>query len=157
MIINPEEVPSEIRTNYPDEFKPMVAGRIRQRLGNFAGLQNFGVNRVKLEPGSYSSIRHWHSHQDEFIYVLEGELTLLTDRGAEILTPGMAAGFPAGEANGHHLVNRSSVVAIYLEVGDRTPNDKVTYPDENLMTTPSPDGKSRKLIRNDGTPRAISF
>ncbi|MEH2276555.1 MAG: cupin domain-containing protein [Nostoc sp.] len=152
MIINPQEVPSEIRTNYPDEFKPMVAGRIRQQLGNFAGLQNFGVNLVKLEPGSYSSIRHWHSHQDEFIYVLEGELTLVTDRGAEIITPGMAAGFPAGEANGHHLVNRSSVVAIYLEVGDRTPNDKVTYPDENLMTTASPDGKSRKLIRNDGTP-----
>ena len=152
MIINLQEVPSEIRTNYPDEFKPMVAGRIRQQLGNFAGLQNFGVNLVKLEPGSYSSIRHWHSHQDEFIYVLEGELTLVTDRGAEILTPGMAAGFPAGEANGHHLVNRSSVVAIYLEVGDRTPNDKVTYPDENLMTTASPDGKSRKLIRNDGTP-----
>lgn len=157
MIINPEEVPSEIRTNYFDEFKPMVAGRIRQRLGNFALLQNFGVNRVKLEPGSYSSLRHWHSHQDEFIYVLEGELTLVTDRGTEILTPGMAAGFAAGEANGHHLVNRSSVVAIYLEVGDRTPNDKVTYPDENLMTTPSPDGKSRKLIPNDGTPRAISF
>ncbi|MEH2424918.1 MAG: cupin domain-containing protein [Nostoc sp.] len=152
MIINPQEVPSEIRTNYPDEFKPMVAGRIRQQLGNFAELQNFGVNLVKLEPGSYSSIRHWHSHQDEFIYVLEGELTLVTDRGAEILTPGMAAGFPAGEANGHHFVNRSSVVAIYLEVGDRTPNDKVTYPDENLMTTASPDGKSRKLIRNDGTP-----
>ncbi|MHC5726711.1 MAG: cupin domain-containing protein [Nostoc sp.] len=152
MIINPEEVPSEIRTNYPDEFKPMVAGRIRQRLGNFALLQNFGVNRVKLEPGSYSSMRHWHSHQDEFIYVLEGELTLVTDRGAEILTPEMAAGFPAGEANGHHLVNRSSVVAIYLEVGDRTANDKVTYPDENLMTTPSPDVKSRKFIRNDSTP-----
>ena len=152
MIINPQEVPSEIRTNYPDEFKPMVAGRIRQQLGNFAGLQNFGVNLVKLEPGSYSSIRHWHSHQDEFIYVLEGELTLVTDRGAEILTPGIAAGFPAGEANGHHFVNRSSVVAIYLEVGDRTPNDKVTYPDENLMTTASSDGKSRKLIRNDGTP-----
>ncbi|MEH2453456.1 cupin domain-containing protein [Nostoc sp.] len=152
MIINPQEVPSEIRTNYPDEFKPMVAGRIRQQLGNFAGLQNFGVNLVKLEPGSYSSIRHWHSHQDEFIYVLEGELTLVTDRGAEILTSGMAAGFPAGEANGHHFVNRSSVVAIYLEVGDRTPNDKVTYPDENLMTTASPDGKSRKLIRKDGTP-----
>ncbi len=152
MIINPEEVPSEIRTNYPDEFKPMVAGRIRQRLGNFALLQNFGVNRVKLEPGSYSSMRHWHSHQDEFIYVLEGELTLVTDRGAEILTPGMAAGFPAGEANGHHLVNRSSVIAIYLEIGDRSANDKVTYPDENLMTTPSLDGKSRKFIRNDGTP-----
>jgi uncharacterized cupin superfamily protein len=153
MIIDPQEVPSERHTNYPDEFKSMVAGRIRQRLGNFAKLNNFGVNLVKLEPGSYSTLRHWHSHQDEFIYVLEGELTLITDAGAEILTPGIAAGFPAGEANGHHLVNRSSTVAIYLEVGDRTPNDQATYPDvENLITLPSPDGKSRKFAHKDGTP-----
>ncbi|MCX7595080.1 MAG: cupin domain-containing protein, partial [Fischerella sp.] len=133
MIIDPEKVPTETGSNYPDEFKPMVAGRLRQRLGNFAGLKNFGVNLVKLEPGSCSALRHWHSHQDEFIYVLEGELTLITDAGAEILKPGMAAGFPAGEANGHHLINRSSSVAIYLEVGDRTPNDRATYPDDDLM------------------------
>ncbi|KAB8335424.1 cupin domain-containing protein [Scytonema tolypothrichoides VB-61278] len=151
MIIDPEKVPTEIRSNYPDEFKPMVAGRIRQRLGNFAGLKNFGVNLVKLEPGSCSALRHWHSHQDEFIYILEGELTLVTDAGAEILKPGMAAGFPANEANGHHLVNRSSVVAVYLEVGDRTPNDEATYPDHDLMTQASPDGKFR-FIHKDGTP-----
>lgn len=150
MIIDPEKVPTERRTNYPDEFKPIVAGRVRQRLGNFAGLQNFGVNLVKLEPGSSSALRHWHSHQDEFIYILEGELTLITDAGEEILKPGMAAGFPANEANGHHLVNRSSVVGVYLEVGDRTPNDEATYPDHDLMAKASPDGKFI-LIHKDGT------
>ncbi|MBP5972275.1 cupin domain-containing protein [Brasilonema sp. CT11] len=151
MIIDPEKVPTERRSNYPDEFKPMVAGRIRQRLGNFAGLKNFGVNLVKLEPGSCSALRHWHSHQDEFIYILEGELTIITDAGAEILKPGMAAGFPANEANGHHLVNRSSVVAVYLEVGDRTLYDSATYPDHDLMTQASPDGKLT-FIHKDGTP-----
>lgn len=146
MIIDPQDVPIERSTNYPDAFKAMVAGRIRQRLGKFAGLKNFGVNLVKLEPGSYSALRHWHSHQDEFIYILEGELTLITDVGEQILTPGMAAGFPAGEANGHHLVNRSSVVGIYLEVGDRTPNDTAIYPDEpGLLTIPSPDGVTREF------------
>jgi uncharacterized cupin superfamily protein len=152
MIIDPEKVPTEKRSNYPDEFKPMVAGRIRQRLGNFAGLKNFGVNLVKLEPGSCSALRHWHSHQDEFIYILEGELTLITDAGAEILKPGMAAGFPANEANGHHLVNRSSVVAVYLEVGDRTLYDQGTYPDHDLMTQTSPDGNFSGFIHKDGTP-----
>jgi uncharacterized cupin superfamily protein len=106
---------------------------------------------VKLEPGSSSALRHWHSHQDEFIYVLEGELTLITDAGEEILKPGMAAGFPANEANGHHLVNRSSVVGVYLEVGDRTPNDEATYPDHDLIAQSSADGKFR-FIHKDGTP-----
>lgn len=152
MIINPQDVPNERSTNYPDAFKAMVAGRMRQKLGKFAGLQNFGVNLVKLEPGSYSALRHWHSHQDEFIYILEGELTLITDAGEQILTPGMAAGFPAGEADGHHLVNRSSVVGVYLEVGDRTPNDIVTYPDQkDLITQPSPDGIFREFTHQDGT------
>ena len=128
MIINPEEVPIQNSTDYPSEFKSIVAGRFRQRLGNFAGLKNFGVNLVKLSPGSASALRHWHSHQDEFIYIVEGELTLITDVGEEVLTPGMAAGFPANEANGHHLVNRSNQDAVYLEVGDRTANDTVNYP-----------------------------
>ena len=160
MIIDPQDVPTQRSTNYPDAFKALVAGRIRQRLGKFAGLKNFGVNLVKLEPGSYSALRHWHSHQDEFIYILEGELTLITNAGEQILTAGMAAGFPAGEADGHHLVNRSSVVGVYLEVGDglrptvghRTPNDIVTYPDEpGLLTIPSPDGTFREFTHQDGT------
>ena len=152
MIIDPEKVPTERRTNYPDEFKPIVAGRVLQRLGNFAGLKNFGVNLVKLEPGSSSALRHWHSHQDEFIYILEGELTLITDAGEEILKSGMAAGFPANEANGHHLVNRSSVVGVYLEVGDRTSNDEATYPDHDLIAKASPDDKFSIFIHKDGTP-----
>ena len=151
MIINPEEVPSQESTNYPDEFKSIVAGRFRQRLGNFAGLTNFGVNLVKLSPGSASALRHWHSHQDEFIYVLEGELTIITDAGEEVLTPGMAAGFPANEANGHHLVNRCDRVAVYLEVGDRAANDTVNYPDNDLIAKPDKDGKSVVFTRIDGT------
>ncbi|BAY86182.1 hypothetical protein NIES267_56880 [Calothrix parasitica NIES-267] len=151
MIINPEEVPIQNSTNYPDEFKSIVAGRFRQRLGNFAGLTNFGVNLVKLTPGSASALRHWHSSQDEFIYIVEGELTLITDAGEEILTPGMAAGFPKNEANGHHLVNRSTQDAVYLEVGDRSNNDTAYYPDEDLIAKPSDDGKSTIFTRKDGT------
>lgn len=150
MIINPENVPTETGTNYPDEFKSIVAGRFRQRLGNVAGLKNFGVNLVILSPGSASALRHWHSHQDEFIYILKGELTLITDAGEELLTPGMAAGFPANEANGHHLVNSSNHDAVYLEVGDRTPNDTVNYPDEDLISKPGDDGKSIVFTRKDG-------
>jgi uncharacterized cupin superfamily protein len=151
MIINPEEVPIQNSTDYPDEFKSIVAGRFRQRFGNFAGLKNFGVNLVKLTPGSASALKHWHSHQDEFIYIVEGELTLITDVGEEVLTPGMAAGFPANEANGHRLVNRSQRDAVYLEVGDRTLNDTVNYPDEDLIAKPGDDGKSVVFTRKDGT------
>ncbi len=151
MIINPEEVPIQNSTDYPEKFKSIVAGRFRQRLGNFAGLKNFGVNLVKLTPGSASALKHWHSHQDEFIYIVEGELTLITDAGEEVLTPGMAAGFPANEANGHHLVNRSNQDAVYLEVGDRTANDTVNYPDEDLIAKPGDDGKSVVFTRKDGT------
>ena len=151
MIINPEEVPIQNSTNYPDVFKSIVAGRFRQRLGNFAGLKNFGVNLVKLSPGSASALRHWHSHQDEFIYILEGTLIIVTDAGEEILTPGMAAGFPANEANGHHLINRSNRDAIYLEVGDRTPNDTGNYPDDDLIAKAGDNSKSVVFTRKDGT------
>ena len=151
MIINPEEVPIQNSTNYPDEFKSIVAGRFRQRLGNFAGLTNFGVNLVKLTPGSASALRHWHSSQDEFIYIVEGELTLITDAGEEILTPGMAAGFPKNEANGHHLVNRSQQDAVYLEVGDRSNNDTIYYPDEDLIAKVESYEQPTIFTRKDGT------
>ncbi|KYC42590.1 cupin [Scytonema hofmannii PCC 7110] len=151
MIIDPTNVPKETGSRYPQQFQEVVAGRIRQRLGNFAGLKNFGVNLVTLEPGSASALRHWHSHQDEFIYVLDGEVILVTDAGEQRLTPGMAAGFRAGDGNGHHLLNRSSTVAIYLEVGDRTPNDAVTYPDDDLLAQVNVDGKSWVFTHKDGT------
>jgi uncharacterized cupin superfamily protein len=133
MLIDPQKIPDRKSSNYPEQFKPLVAGRIKKRLGDAAGLKNFGVNLVKLEPGSCSALRHWHSNQDEFIYILSGEVTLVTNAGEQILHSGMAAGFPAGEADGHHLINRSNAVVEYLEVGDRTPNDVANYPDDDLI------------------------
>lgn len=140
MLINPENIPEKISSNYPEQFKTLVAGRYRKRLGDAAGLKNFGVNLTKLAPGSCSALRHWHTKQDEFIYVLSGELILVTDEREQILTAEMAAGFPAGVANGHHLINRSNSDAVYLEIGDRTPNDEVNYPDVDLVAKDSPNG-----------------
>ncbi len=149
MIINPENVPSRTTTIYPEQFKSLVAGRVKQALGNAAGLKNFGVNLVTLAPGSCSALRHWHTNQDEFIYVIEGEATLVTNAGGQILKPGMMAAFPAGEEDGHHLVNRSSSTVVYLEIGDRTPDERVTYPDVDLIAKTSPDGIV--FTKKDGT------
>jgi len=150
MMIDSQLVPDRTSTVYPAPFKPLVAGRTKKRLGEAAGLKNFGVNQVTLHPGSCSSLRHWHSLQDEFIYVLEGELTLITNQGAQRLTAGMMAGFPAGEADGHHLVNRSNAIAVFLEVGDRTPHDRVTYPDDDLMATEK--SGTWMITHKDGSP-----
>ncbi len=133
MLIDLTAISKETGSSYPDAFQARVKGRHKQRVGNAAGLKNFGVNWVTLEPGSASALRHWHEQQDEFVYIVTGELTLVTDEGEWILTAGTMAGFPAGEANGHHLINRSEQLAIYLEVGDRTFPDKVHYPDEDLQ------------------------
>ncbi|MBW4631644.1 MAG: cupin domain-containing protein [Iphinoe sp. HA4291-MV1] len=140
MIIDPENVPSRKTSIYPDQFKSLMAGRVKKALGNVAGLKNFGVNLVTLEPGSCSALRHWHTRQDEFIYIIEGEVTLVSNAGAQILKPGMMAGFPAGEADGHQLVNRSNAVVVYLEIGDRSPDDQVNYPDDDLIAKASPGG-----------------
>jgi uncharacterized cupin superfamily protein len=140
MIINPENVPRRTTTIYPEVFQSRITGRIKQALGNAARLKNFGVNLVTLAPGSCSALRHWHTKQDEFIYIIQGEATLITNAGEEIMTGGMMAGFPAGEENGHQLVNKSSEIVIYLEVGDRTPGDEVDYPDDDLIAKSSDDG-----------------
>ena len=103
---DPKDLPETSSTGYPEPYKSRVAGRHRRRLGDHAGLKNFGVNLTRLDPGAESSMRHWHMKQDEFIYVVEGEITLVTDAGRQKLTPGMAAGFPAGKADGHQLVTR---------------------------------------------------
>jgi len=148
-VLDPKAVEGLRRTGYPDKFKPLVAGREKRLLGNALGLQNFGVNLVKLEPGAQSAMRHWHSQQDEFVWMLEGELALVTDAGEQVLTPGMCAGFPKGKGDGHHLVNRSAKDAWYLEVGDRSAGDVVTYPDDDagavLVTT-------YKFVKKDGSP-----
>lgn len=133
MLLDPTQIPCQTHSNYPSPFLPKVAGRSKQKLGDAAGLKNFGVNLVHLAPGSCSALRHWHSRQDEFIYVVAGELVLTTDAGAQTLTTGMAAGFPAGVKDGHHLCNQSETNAIYLEIGDRTPEDQVDYPDDDLV------------------------
>ena len=140
MLINSDLVPESSNTNYPEPFKHLVAGRIRKRLGNAAGLTNFGVNLVELLPGSSSALRHWHSRQDEFIYIVEGEVALVTNSGDRVLTVGDMAGFPAGEADGHHLINHSNSRVTYLEIGDRTADDTVTYPDDDLAAQRTAEG-----------------
>jgi uncharacterized cupin superfamily protein len=147
---DPKDLPEQSSSGYPEPYKSRVAGRYRRRLGDHAGLRNFGVNLTRLEPGFESSMRHWHEKQDEFIYVLEGELTLVTDAGRQKLGPGMAAGFPAGKADGHQLVNESDRPAIYLEIGDRTPDDAATYSDVDLAVR-MVDGKW-VYSRKDGKP-----
>ena len=150
MKIDLSQIPTESGTTYPQQFKSLVAGRSRQRVGNAAGLTTFGVNLTTLAPGSQSALRHWHSAQDEFIYVVEGELLLITDEGPQILRPGDMAGFAAGVANGHHLVNQSAAPATYLEIGDRTMPDQAHYPDHDLVCLPTPSG--RQFIHTDGRP-----
>lgn len=147
--LDPMAVEARRGTIYPDKFKPRVAGREKRALGNALGLTNFGVNLVKLEPGAQSALRHWHSQQDEFVWMLEGELTLVTNAGAEILRPGMCAGFPKGKPDGHHLVNNSGKDAWYLEVGDRSPGDVGVYPDDDVRVEV---GMSYKFTKPDGSP-----
>src|SRR6187455_1587208 len=119
--------PRKKATNYPPPFASRVAGRSKRALGDLFGLTNFGVNLTRLAPGAVSSLRHAHSRQDELVYILEGEPTLVTDAGETVLQPGMCAGFKAGRRDGHHLVNRTPTDVVYLEVGDRTERDTIQY------------------------------
>src|SRR5262245_22703946 len=148
--LDPALVKAVEGTNYPAPYGARVAGRSKRRLGDALGLTNFGVNLTTIKPGAGSALRHWHSREDEFIYVLAGELVLITDLGEQVMTPGMCAGFPAGNADGHCLVNRSTQNAVYLEIGDRDPQDDVNYPDDDLKAIGTPQG--RKMTRKDGTP-----
>lgn len=142
--------PRKIQTSYPEPFASRVAGREKRVLGDLFGLKNFGVNLTRLAPGAESSIRHSHRKQDEFVYIVSGRPTLRTDEGDTELSPGMCAGFAAGSGNAHQLVNRSSEEVFYLEIGDRTPNEEVEYPDDDLALSDK-DGK-RRWLRKDGTP-----
>lgn len=148
--LDPAGLEPRIGASYPDPFKALCAAREKRALGDAVGLTNFGVNLVILKPGTGSAERHWHSKQDELIYVLEGEITLITDAGEQVLGPGMAAGFPAGVADGHQLVNKSGVEARYLEIGDRTAGDEVAYPDIDLAARTVDGGF--KFFKKDGTP-----
>lgn len=141
-------IPIRKGSGYPAPFQAACADRTRRRLGDAGGLSDFGVNLMTLPPGGWSSQRHWHSHEDEFVYVLEGELTLVEDHGETPLRAGECAAFPKGTGNGHHLKNQSSVVAVYLEVGSRNPDDLTTCSDIDMMSS-NADGR---LVHKDGTP-----
>ncbi len=137
------------KSNYPEPFFSRMSGRIKRPLGNLFGLGNFGVNLTTLSPGGESALLHRHSKQDEFIYILSGEPTLVTDRGEIALTPGMCAGFPAAGV-AHQLVNRSAADVVYLEIGDRTAGDECTYPHDDLMAAFGPGGQWA-FTSKDGT------
>jgi uncharacterized cupin superfamily protein len=145
------EAPLRARqTNYPEPFAARVAGRLKRPLGDLFGLRNFGVNLTRLAPGAISSLHHRHSRQDEFIYVLEGEATLVTDAGKTQLRPGMVAGFAAG-GTAHHLENNGERDCVMLEIGDRTQGDEVSYPADDIKAVMGADGKWL-FARKDGTP-----
>ena len=144
-----EAPPKAKQTNYPEPFASRMAGRTKHPLGDIFGLANFGVNLTRLAPNGVSSLRHAHSRQDEFVYVLKGHPTLHTDEGKTRLAPGMCAGFKAGTGNGHRLINETNEEVVYLEVGDRTPGDEGTYPDDDIKAVLA-DGKW-KFTRKDGT------
>lgn len=143
-------VPVKTGSIYPAPYAAMMAGRSSLRLGQAGGLTQFGVNLVTLEAGAMSSLRHWHMAEDEFVMVTEGECTLITDAGAEVMRPGDCAAFPAGVADGHHFINRSDRVARFLVVGTKAAHEVATYSDVDLMVTI--DGSGARFTRKDGSP-----
>ncbi len=138
--IDLEKMTWETGSGYPQPFQQICEGRARKRLGDVVGLDQFGVNLTRLAPGSASALRHWHEREDEFVFVLEGEVVLVEDDGETLLNPGEAAGFKAGVANGHHLINRGDGDAVYLEIGTRAPKERAHYPDDDLFAEKSPSG-----------------
>jgi uncharacterized cupin superfamily protein len=147
---DPKDVTESNATSYPEKFKAINSRRWNRRLGDHAGLRNFGVNLTRIEPGAQSSARHAHGKQDEFVWVVEGEVVLETDEGSQILRPGLCAGFPAGAGNAHRFINRTDRDAYILVVGDRTPLEEVSYPDIDLHLRTGPDGRP-VFSRKDGT------
>ena len=141
-------IPKIKGTHYLAPFNDPCTERVRQRLGDAGGLKDFGVNLMRLPPGNWSSQRHWHSEEDEFVYVLEGELTLIEDDGETVLRAGDCAAFPKGSGNGHHMINKSDTTAIYLEAGSRSPTDLITCSDIDMMSS-STDGR---FVHKDGMP-----
>ncbi len=146
---NPDDLPEVRGSGYPEPFRSRMGDRGKRRLGDACGLTQFGVNLVTLGPGGQSALRHWHDREDEFVYILSGEVVLISDSGEQSLRAGMCAGYPAGKADAHHFINRSSRQAIYLEVGSRIDADRAFYPDDDLMFVDDKDGKPR-FAHKDG-------
>lgn len=141
-------VPEVLGVGYPPPFAPLSAERVRQRLGAAGGLKDLGVNLMRLPPGNWSSQRHWHSHEDEFVYVLEGELVLIEDGGETMLRAGDCATFAKNSGDGHHMINRSNKTAVYLEVGSRHRDDITTCSDIDMMSA-NADGR---FVHKNGAP-----
>ncbi|MGA7387949.1 MAG: cupin domain-containing protein [Pseudolabrys sp.] len=137
-------------TGYPPPFNKVVEGRSRKRLGRAAGLTHFGVNICTLKPGAASSQRHWHENEDEFVYVLEGEVVLREDGGETVLKPGDAAAWKAGVPNGHCLINRSDRDAVFIEVGTRASTERAHYSEIDMMVVR--DEKGARYTKNNGEP-----
>jgi uncharacterized cupin superfamily protein len=139
--LDPESVAERRGSTYPEPFRSRMGDRAKRALGDACGLTQFGVNLVTLAPGGQSALRHWHTLEDEFVWMLEGEVVLVTDAGEQRLAAGMCAGYPAGRRDGHHFVNRSDRPARYLEIGSRVPGDNAFYPDDDLMWGLAEDGE----------------
>jgi uncharacterized cupin superfamily protein len=148
--IDTAKIPTQQIASYPKEFASVIAGREKQKIGDAAGLTQFGVNITRIKAGSASALRHWHEEEDEFIYVLEGELILQENDGETVLKPGDAAGFKASSGVAHCLINRTSRDAVYLEVGTRAASERVHYPDVDFMM--ERDATGRRYFRKSGEP-----
>ncbi|MGH8273880.1 MAG: cupin domain-containing protein [Gammaproteobacteria bacterium] len=146
--LDPDTIAPHIGSSYPAPFDAPCTKRVRRRFGSAGGLNDFGVNLLELLPGAWSSQRHWHSAEDEFVYVLSGEVSLISDAGEEILHAGDCAAFPKGEANGHHFVNRTDKNVLCLEVGGRSSEDVCSYPDIDLKIAE----RAKGYMHRDGTP-----
>ena len=142
--LKPESIDLRRETDYPGDFKNIVAGRARRALGDALGLSQFGVNLVQLAAGAASAQRHWHAKEDEIVVILSGEVVLISDGGEQVLRAGDTAGFAAGVADGHHLVNKGSEEAVYIEVGSRRDGDVVEYPDIDLIYLQDSNGFTNK-------------
>ena len=150
--LNPGSVAALSRSGYPEPYRARVLPRDRRRLGEALGLTRIGINQTVLLPGKESSMRHWHTHEDEFVYVLEGEVVLRCGAGEQLLRAGMCAGFPAGSEDGHQLINRGDAPAVYLEVSNRDPADSAQYSDPDVDLIWNPPHAPGKFTRRDGTP-----
>lgn len=150
--LDPQNLEPRSRSSYPEPYRSRVLPREARALGEALGLTRIGVNLVRVLAGKQSSMRHWHTHEDEFLYVLEGELVLRTQAGEQQLTAGMCAGFAAGSTDGHHLINRSERPASFLVVSNRDPEDSAHYPDPDVDLMWSPPHARKRMTRRDGTP-----
>lgn len=148
--IDISRIPAQQIASYPKEFAAVISGREKQRIGDAVGLTQFGVNITRIKAGAASALRHWHEQEDEFIYVLEGELVLQENDGETLLRPGDAAGFKAGSGVAHCLINRTLHDAVYLEVGTRAASERVHYPDVDFLM--ERDATGRRYFRKSGEP-----